>query len=239
MKAKRKLKDFDFTKEGSHVALVSVDNGGAANGYKTLITKSVSEDLSENQRESLKQIIKSTEECSDEEAEEILKANLDALKEDGVSPINKTKETPTEETLMTTENVEMIEKSTLEVELKKALEAQEAQLKADYEAKEVELKKSLEAYEAKEIEITKAKFIEKAKGFEDLGISEDKEELMAVALMKMAGSEDYKVVEEVLETAVRLAKNAHMLEQRGSDTPEEVAELSGVMQVLKSKKQSK
>jgi hypothetical protein len=38
-KAKRKLTKFDFSGEGAHVALVHQDQGGAANEYKTLITK--------------------------------------------------------------------------------------------------------------------------------------------------------------------------------------------------------
>ena len=41
-KAKRKLTNFDFSEEGSHLALVHKDQGGAANGYKTLITKATS-----------------------------------------------------------------------------------------------------------------------------------------------------------------------------------------------------
>src|SRR5574344_194341 len=39
-KAKRRLSDFDFSKDGSHIALVHKDQGGAANGYETLIMKS-------------------------------------------------------------------------------------------------------------------------------------------------------------------------------------------------------
>lgn len=39
-KAKRRLSDFDFSKEGSHIALVHKDQGGSANGYETLIMKS-------------------------------------------------------------------------------------------------------------------------------------------------------------------------------------------------------
>lgn len=38
-KAKRRLSDFDFTQEGSHIALVHKDQGGAANGYDTLVMK--------------------------------------------------------------------------------------------------------------------------------------------------------------------------------------------------------
>lgn len=37
--AKRRLKNFNFEKDGAHVALVSKDQGGPANGYTTLITK--------------------------------------------------------------------------------------------------------------------------------------------------------------------------------------------------------
>ena len=40
MKAKRRLTNIDFSKEGSHLALVHKDQGGSANGYSTLITKS-------------------------------------------------------------------------------------------------------------------------------------------------------------------------------------------------------
>ena len=39
IKAKRKLKDFDFSKEGAAIALVHKNQGGPANGYKTLIMK--------------------------------------------------------------------------------------------------------------------------------------------------------------------------------------------------------
>ncbi len=39
-KAKRRLTNIDFSKEGSHLALVHKDQGGSANGYSTLITKS-------------------------------------------------------------------------------------------------------------------------------------------------------------------------------------------------------
>lgn len=37
-KAKRRLTNIDFSKEGSHLALVHKDQGGSANGYSTLIT---------------------------------------------------------------------------------------------------------------------------------------------------------------------------------------------------------
>jgi hypothetical protein len=40
IKARRRLKNFNFEEEGSHVALVGKHQGGPANGYKTLITKS-------------------------------------------------------------------------------------------------------------------------------------------------------------------------------------------------------
>ena len=38
-KAKRKLTDINFENEGSHLALVHKDQGGAASGYSTLIMK--------------------------------------------------------------------------------------------------------------------------------------------------------------------------------------------------------
>lgn len=42
LKAKRKILEFDFETEGASVHLVSKSQGGAANGFKTLITKSLS-----------------------------------------------------------------------------------------------------------------------------------------------------------------------------------------------------
>lgn len=39
-KAKRRLKNFDFSSEGAHLALVHKEQGGAANGYETLVMKS-------------------------------------------------------------------------------------------------------------------------------------------------------------------------------------------------------
>ena len=41
MGAKRRLSNFDFSGDNSAVALVNKDQGGAANGYKTLLTKAV------------------------------------------------------------------------------------------------------------------------------------------------------------------------------------------------------
>lgn len=38
-KPKRRLTDIDFSTEGSHIALVHKEQGGAANGYATLVTK--------------------------------------------------------------------------------------------------------------------------------------------------------------------------------------------------------
>ena len=40
-KAKRKLTDITFEHEGAHLALVHKMQGGSANGYKTLVMKSV------------------------------------------------------------------------------------------------------------------------------------------------------------------------------------------------------
>lgn len=39
-KAKRRLSNFDFSQEGAHLALVHKEQGGAANGYATLVMKS-------------------------------------------------------------------------------------------------------------------------------------------------------------------------------------------------------
>lgn len=43
IKAKRRLSDISFTHEGAHVALVSKGQGGAANGYTTLVTKATNQ----------------------------------------------------------------------------------------------------------------------------------------------------------------------------------------------------
>lgn len=234
METKRRLKNFDFSAEGAHMALVGEFQNGAANGYKTLITKSLTNDLTEEQKESLKQIIKSAQECSDEEAEAIIKAHLDTSKNtqgDSKTPLSENLETPDEVDNMTTDNVEMIEKSVSDAAL------QEVQKAADTAKAEVEeLKKSLKAFEEAKAEAEKQEFIVKAQGFESLGVTEENTEAFAVALMKMSKDEDLSVIQEVLEKAVTIAKSVGDLEPVGVDTQVE-AETgnSALAEILKAK----
>lgn len=66
MKAKRRLTDISFEKEGSHVALVHAVQGGPANGVTTLILKAT-DDITDEDLESLtEEISKATKKEGDE-----------------------------------------------------------------------------------------------------------------------------------------------------------------------------
>ena len=240
--ADRELFDMSFEKEGMHMALVSVDQGGAANGVKTLLMKSLDNNhLNEQQTKSFKEIAKALGQ-TDEEIQKSLEAleintNGEApVSDNNVEDVEKSSETsPKDEVTMT---VETIEKSVYEAELQKA---KDLQTKLEAEA---EIKKGLEA-ELKEFrkarfEAEKAEFITKAKTLDVAGIEGDAIETMAVAMQKASMQEDTKVLVETIEKMATLLKSAgslqtpegHSLETKGED-------LSGTMALIKSKNTSK
>lgn len=140
LKATRKLSDINFEDEGSHVALVGDFQGGAANGFSTLITKA-------------------TTEVSDEDLQNALEQN----------DINKSQTEEVDNTMstMTTEQVqEMIVKALAakEVESKEAIEKavkeaeEKSEAKFSTQAAELQVLKALEdgRKDAKYADIAKA-----------------------------------------------------------------------------------
>lgn len=228
-RAKRKLKNMSFKGENAHMALVSVDQGGGANGVNTLLMKAAEDTskMNEEQINSLKEIIKSVQGISDEEAMQIIgnvtdkDANGGDTLSDPVSDIEKASKeaTPVEE------DNKMSDKD-LQAEIQKAVEAKQAEiekaLKAQYEEIEKGLKAQIEEYQAKEVEVEKAKYKEVAKSYQGLGVDVESEEAvegMAVALMKMKGDGTFKPVLEALEKGLNIATQVSKgaFEEQGHD----------------------
>lgn len=239
MKAKKRLKNFDFSGESAHMALVPESMGGPANGIKTLIVKSLDvENLTDSQKESLKQIIKSANGFSDEEAEAYIQQNL-AKNAGGDAPVSDIEKGNVADNNIpdTQENtMETIEKSAVEALIQKALEEQKQEIEkavAEKESKIEELTKSLQAFEAEKAEQKKAEFVAKAADYEVLGV-EDKESF-GVALMKMSEQEELAGVIAVLEKAVQIAKGVEGLSEMGHDIQPEEEQISKTAELLKAK----
>jgi len=236
MKAKKRLKNFDFSGQNAHMALVDEP----ANGIKTLITKAVDIDaMTDVQKESLKQIIKSANGFSEEEAQAYIE-QLSAKDAGGDNPVSDIeKGNVADKTLPDNqENTmsEMIEKSAVEALIQKALEEKQAEIEkavAEKESKIEELTKSLQAFEAEKAEAKKAEFVAKASDFEVLGV-EDKESF-GVALMKMAEQEELAGVMSVLEKAVQIAKGVEGLGEMGHDIEPQEEQISKTAELLKAK----
>lgn len=240
-KAKRKLYDMNFEKEGLHMALVSVDQGGPANGVNTLLMKSlgdIKEPLNETQLSSFKEIMKAMG-SSEEEIENYLEAFCKNA--NGEDPVSETedvekasnKTSPKEEVTMTTDNVEMIEKSAFEAEIAKAVAAKEAEMAEIQKGLEAQLEEFNKAKEAEE----KAKYLEKAKGYEVAGIEGEAVEGFAVALQKASKDDELKPLVEALNKMVELSKSLGEATEQGhgvdlADTKVSVSDL------FKAKKKS-
>ncbi len=158
----------------------------------------------------------------------------DPISDNNVEAIQKASETsPKEEVNMTTE---MIEKSVYETELAKAVAAKEAELVAIQKGLEDQLAVFTKAKQDAE----KAEYIEKAKSLEVAGIEGDAVEAMAVAMQKAAAGEDTKVLVETILKMATLIKNVDSLEDvKGHSAEAAVSEDTGVMALIKSKKQTK
>lgn len=240
MKAKRRLKNFDFSGESAHMALVHEEaNGGPASGIRTLITKSLDiESMTDSQKESLKQIIKSANGFSDEEADAYIQQTL-AKNAGGDAPVSDIeKGNVADNNIPDTQenNMEQIEKSAVEALIQKALEEQKAEIEkavSEKESKIEELTKSLAAFEAEKAAQKQAEFVAKAADFEVLGV-EDKESF-GVALMKMSEQEELAGVMSVLEKAVQIAKGVEGLGEVGHDLEPEEEQISKTAELLKAK----
>lgn len=241
-KAKKRLTNFDFSGEGAHMALVDEP----ANGVHTLLIKSLDiNNLSEEQKESLKDVVKSINGFSEEESQEYVEKLL-AENAKGDSPLGQN-ENGSKEPIENPEEVnkQMSEQTDVQELISKALNDAKAQWEAD-KAKEItkaneklsELEKSLNAYKEAEEAAKHAEFVEKAKELESLGVEGEAVEAVAKALREASENENTKALVELVEKANTLIKSAGDLQPIGSDVqPEEnIAEESGVMAAIKAKK---
>lgn len=153
--------------------------------------------------------------------------------EDVIKSSNNT--SPTEEVNMSDKDLETIEKSKYEADIAKAVAAKEAEL--------VEIQKGLEAelteFKKAKAEAEKAEFIQKAKGFETAGVTEDKVEVMAVALQKASKDAELAILVDSLNTLTELTKSLNGEQEQGhsadlaetANTPADV-----MMELLKARK---
>lgn len=214
MTAKRRLTDIVFNHEGAHVALVGKHQGGAANGYTTLVTK-----------------------ATDHLNEEQVKAALEDITEQQPflkEPIVDTIEKSVHEVLLTkaVEDAVKVEKAAHElvvVELQKSLDDQAAVLKAAQDALEVFAGQAKEA-------VAKAR----KEAIADAGIPADKVEALYKAYAQM-DDEGFAVAVEILKAQQALADSSEMLGEKGVTgvgEPEK-SEVDKVAEILKAKYQTK
>lgn len=290
-KATRRLKNFDFSGDNAAVALVNEDQGGGANGYKTLLMKAKDVRVELSMEEFLRRFFDmwwddaellagmlgyETEYGWEDEWGHPLKDSVTLLKnvkDNGVSSIEE-KDQPIAKAMAqeiakrvnvklsdvsaedmrealaknfkhTTKGEHMSEETLtraqveqmLAEQIEKAQSSAKDETKAEYEEIVKGLKAEIEKFQEKEQQIQKAKYVEKAKGYEALGVTDDNAEDAAVALMKMAEDEELKVIGEMLEKALNIAKAAQggAFDEQGHDL--EVDADDDFVQYMKSKYQ--
>lgn len=185
-------------------------------------------DLSDLEQEDLRELTKSLAEASNITITDLTK---DA---DGASPVGEeeTSEESEEDNPKEVEKMADVEKSAVEAAVEKARQ----DLQAAHEAELAELRKSLEAFETEKAQARKETFVTKAADFEALGVEDT--EKFAVALMKATDDEDMKVLVEVLEKSLTIAKSVDELQPKGSDAEPQEA-LSGVRAAIEARKANK
>lgn len=190
LKAKRKLSNITFEEEGCHVALVAGFQGGAANGFTTLLTKA-------------------TADVSEEELQNAL---------DNTTPIDKSNEEETSMSTMTEAQVQEILKSALEKQAKenkdaieKAREDAKSELQAEIQKQAGEMAVLKAAEEAR----IDAKFEAIAKSHADTLGEDFKVEDLAKSLKEASSSESTDYLLKALEAYARIVKNADLLVEKG------------------------
>lgn len=215
---------------------------------KTMILKSMKDqsDYSKEDMQKVADIVKSMATASNfkiTDLQEIVKAA------DGEEPVSKSKETeniskwddtglpqntsPTEEVIMT----DTIEKSVYEAELEKA---KQIQAEKD-ELLEIQkgLTAELEEFRKAKAEAEKAQYTELAKGFKVAGVADEQVEPMAVALQKASQDADMKILVDTFTRYVELNKSLEGEQEQGHGLDPLVKEESGLMTLIKSKKETK
>lgn len=212
---------------------------GALEEKTTILTKMKGlKDYGEADLISVAPLIKSLAQSSGykiSDLEEIMKkANgEDPVSNNNVEAVKKASETsPKEEVTM---NTEMIEKSVYEIEIAKAVAAKEAEMLTIHKGLEAQL----EVFAKAKQETEKAEYIEKAKGLDVAGVEGDAIEAVATAMQKAAGGEDTKVLVELVMKMATLLKNAATVTEVEGHSSAASHEDTGLMALIKSKKQSK
>jgi hypothetical protein len=193
LKATRKLSDINFEDEGSHVALVGDFQGGAANGFSTLITKATNEVSDEDLQNALEQ-----NDINKSQTEEV-DTNMSTMTEDQVKEAitkalaDNAKETET-----------LIAKAKQEA-------ADEAEAKFSAQAAELQVLKALEdgRKEAKYADIAKSHKTYLGESVEEADLIKalkDSESVESLAVLVKA-LEDYKNIVKNADKLVELGKS--------------------------------
>lgn len=239
-KATRRIKKFDFSSEDATVSLVSEDQGGGANGFQTLITKSADEVTEED----IKEIITSTieksedkEEVSSEDdiqiqsesveksAEEVTSDNIvHEVKGEGKTSVVKRKK---KETKPMTEKVQVIEQ---EVEV--IAKSQFDEIQKAFDAQKEELQKALDL--VNELKKEKQEAIAKARKEQLVEVAGDKAEVLFKACGEATDEIFTEVVKALGEMKAQVEKSK-MFEEVGASVEEETVKEDPLNRLIKAK----
>lgn len=222
--AKRKLSNFSFESEGSHVALVGKFQGGPANGVTTLVTKATNDISQEEVKESLSQVDKGMS------------------SEEGVT--NQTEGKTLSDNVEKQEDImseEMIAKSVMDAEITKAVDLAVAEVTKAYEekviAKQAELDAALEvvkSLKAKEKESVQKSRKEALKG---AGLADDEVEELYKSTEALP-TESFDMIVKAMAAKEKAIAESDLLKEVGlSGQAEAVEELDGVAALTKSLEQ--
>jgi len=209
LKATRKLSDISFEAEGSHMALVGDFQGGAANGFNVLVTKStdeVSDEELQNALEQDKQTIKSNQEVENP---------MSTMTEDQVqAAITKALEAKDASYAEAIQKALSAKDAEHKEAIEKAVKASEETVASKYAGQEAELN----VLKALEDGRKEAKFTEIAKSHVAvLGEAVTEADLMK-ALKEADGVETLATLTKALEAYAHIVKNADKLVEVGKST---------------------
>lgn len=222
-KAERRLSEFNFEHEGSHVALVGKFQGGPANGRTTLLTKATEDITQEQVEESLSSLDKSlsSQEGVTNQTEGYTLSDNDKKQEDSMSE-------------------EMVAKSVMEAEVTKAVEAAVAKAleEKDLElvAKSAELgaaQELIKAFEQKEKEsVAKAR----KDALKQAGVAEDQVEDLYKSTEALT-TEHFDAVVKAMGLKEKALVESDMFKEQGVSGEGDVVEEDGVSALTKSYKE--
>jgi hypothetical protein len=238
-KATRRIKKFDFSSEDATVSLVSEDQGGGANGFQTLITKSAEEVTEEDIKEIVISTIEKSEdkevssgddtaeesESVEKSAEEVTSDNIvHEVEGEGKTSVVKQKK---KENKPMTEKVQVIEQ---EVEV--IAKAQFDEIQKAFDAQKEELQKALDL--VNELKKEKQEAIAKARKEQLVEVAGDKAEVLFNACGEATDEIFADVVKALGEMKAQVEKSK-MFEEVGASVEEDQTNESPIAKALQAR----